>query len=186
MNESERIEQLLNPTIYRESELTKLTRDALELSQSMKKQWEGYVQVSFGVPDEGLDDIAKMISGWAKTGIESVRRKIVAIHYAHAHLGLSKEDIVEMGQEETLSRFQKKKRAEKYEKDTRISWVIPGSQAELVRQSIERIKKVCGLTNEEFFDFWLSFFQGLTDDELKYLAGDNLTQHAQKAIQKNG
>lgn len=143
----------------------------IRAADAMAQEWRELVKLSLSLTDERVDATATTISRAAKIGFESVRRKLNAIRHA-ATLGYSEAEIIDQGQEQTLSIFQKGRRESTYTDKVWLKFQIPGSQRELVQQEIERIKRVLGLKDsEQVWDFMLAQLINVTDEELKQAAG---------------
>lgn len=140
---------------------------------SIRSEWADLVVVSVRILSEKqtVDQVAVALAKVSKVGIESIKRKIIAIQKMHGE-GFSEEEIVSMGQEQVLGHFQKVKRQDKYEDEVWLKFKIKGSQREIVTQQIERVKKVLGFTtSEQFMDWLYAQLSSTTDEELTHSAG---------------
>lgn len=140
---------------------------------SLRSEWVDLVAVSVRILSEKqtVDEVAGALAKVARVGVDSVKRKVVAIQKMHS-LGFSEEEIVSMGQEQVLGQFQKEKRQDNYTNEVWMKFKLKGSQREIVMQQIERVKKICGFkTSEEFFDWFYAQLVNTTDEELEAAAG---------------
>jgi hypothetical protein len=142
----------------------------------LRTEWQNLTAVGVRLLPEkqSIDQAASVLSRAGKCGLESIKRKLYAIQYAHTHLSMAEEDIVDAGQESVLSQFQKKTRADTYEKQTWMQFKIAGSLRELFMQEKDRVSKVLKFqTSEIFFEWLYAQLHNTTDDELRQSAGEN-------------
>jgi glucose-6-phosphate dehydrogenase assembly protein OpcA len=142
---------------------------------SLRSEWTDIVAVSVRILPEKqtVDEVAGALAKATRVGIESIKRKIVAVQKMHS-LGFSEAEIVAMGQEQVIGQFQKEKRQDNYQNEVWMKFKVKGSQREIVMQQIERVMTVCGFkTKEEFFDWMYAQLANTTEEELKHSAGMN-------------
>jgi hypothetical protein len=136
-----------------------------EAATSVRSEWAKLVAVAVRIVNqkETVDQVA--------AAMDSVKRKILAIQKMQ-ETGFSAEEIVSMGQFQTLGHFQKGKRQDTYEQDVWMRFKIKGSQREIVTQQIDRVKKVLHLESmEDFWDWFYAQVANTTDEELIASAG---------------
>jgi hypothetical protein len=144
-----------------------------EAATSVRSEWAKLVAVAVRIVNqkETVDQVAAAIAKASGVGMDSVKRKILAIQKMQ-ETGFSAEEIVSMGQFQTLGHFQKGKRQDTYEQDVWMRFKIKGSQREIVTQQIDRVKKVLHLESmEDFWDWFYAQVANTTDEELIASAG---------------
>jgi hypothetical protein len=144
-----------------------------EAADALRADWSRLVAIGckLSKDKDSIDQISNALAKAGKSSQDSIKRKLFAIQ-SMQNLGYSEAEIAGMGQSTVLSEFQKTKKAETYEKQTVLKFMIPGSQREIVQNEIERVKRVLGMTTSEaFFDWFVAQLQQTTDDELKHAAG---------------
>jgi hypothetical protein len=143
------------------------------LANDLRCEWADMVGVAVRIlkEKETVEQVAGALAKVSRVGVDSIKRKLVAIQKMSQN-GFSEKEIVTMGQEQVLGRFQKEKRQDTYEEEVWLRFKIKGSQREIVMQQIERVKKILGFTtSEEFFDWFHAQLSSTTDEELKHSAG---------------
>lgn len=134
--------------------------------------WSRLVELALSIPVEQLDRRAEQIARGARTGKSALKRKLEAIQWAYAKCH-DKEAIVKAGQEQTLSRFIKSKKAERTEESVVMKWSISPDLKGRVQAEIWRIAKVLGFkTSEEYWEFMHSVMQDWDEATLNHLAGE--------------
>jgi hypothetical protein len=144
-------------------------------AESLKSDWRDLVAVAVALTrDRGdVDQVAHQLARASGTAEDSIKRKIVAIQYSQS-LGFDEADIVKKGQTATLSEYAHSRKQENYEKLTNLTFKIPGSQREMVKQELDRVCRVCDFkTSEKMWDWLLSELRQLSDESLKHSAGMN-------------
>jgi len=143
-------------------------------ADSLKSDWQALVTLALQLPNSQCDEAARSLSMRSKVGFDSVRRKLLAIQYASNNLGYTETEISEHGQEATLSRYQKEKRADKYVEQTWLRYKVSGSIRELFQQQVIRVAQVCDLPNAEaVFEWLIAQLRTSTDEELRHSVGES-------------
>jgi hypothetical protein len=142
-------------------------------ADAMRSDWSNLVAIACKVAKDGqtVDEVSNALAKAGNGSVESIKRKFYAVHHM-GNLGYSEAEIVTFGQTKVLSEFAQSKKVETYEKQTNLTFKIPGSQREIVQLEIERIKRLLNLqTSESFWDWFLGQTKSLTDEELQHSAG---------------
>jgi len=143
-------------------------------AEAMKEDWKALVRlaVSLDQDPKGIQEAATLLAFNARTGTESVKRKILAIQYS-AGQGNAMEEIVAFGQEATIAAFNKSRRDEQLEQQVWLKWKVSGVIRELAQAEIDRVCNVLTLTTSEMFWQWMiAQLRNTTDPELRHAAGE--------------
>jgi len=137
--------------------------------RSKQEQWKALVIIA---ASRGTRDMREFLdsSGAERT---SLKRKIAAITWCNAHAGMPFEEIVQFGQNKTLSHYAAAKKNGHNEKRRHLRWLVSKGLADAVeRDVVARIARVLEIeTSEEFWLFLHSVFLDTTDAQLRHAAG---------------
>ena len=143
-------------------------------ADNLRADWQVLVALALQLPVGQCDEAARSLSMRSKVGFDSVRRKLLAIQYASTNLGYTEAEISEHGQEATLSRYQKEKRADKYTESVWLRVKCSGSLRELFQRQLIRVAQVCDLPNAEAVLEWITAqIATSTDEELRHSVGES-------------
>lgn len=149
--------------------------DALNnLATTLRAEWLGMVNAAAEIGPDEIPQAATSLAYAAKTGADSVRRKLLAIHYVLSQ-GLSVPVIVEMGQEAVVASYNRSRREDQLEEKVWLKWKVTGSLRDAMQLEQERISKVLHFVTAEQFFVWLhAQLVNTTDEELRHAAGESL------------
>jgi uncharacterized protein HemY len=142
-------------------------------TQKARENWDALVSIAVNIvrDKDTVENVSKALANASRIGVDSVRRKILAIQHAQS-LGYSEEEIKEFGQREVLGLLEKHKKEERYEELVNLSFRIPGSLRELARQQLTRVTEIVGLNSSEELWEWITAQLTLASDEdLRHSAG---------------
>lgn len=165
--------------------MTPNTRDRYVASS--REAWRALVNFSFLCPPDRLEEEINSLAKRVNSTAAGIKRKVEAIRWCK-NTGLSQSEIIEIGQSAILSRYSGRNGKEDKERQRFIRWKIPVSLANAIKpkdkytiekeESLQsRLIRVLKIrTSEEFWEFMLSRFVDLTDEEL-YNDGGMGTRH---------
>lgn len=149
---------------------------------SSHEAWRALVNFSFLCPADRLEEEISSLAKRVSSTPAGIKRKVEAIRYGK-NTGQSQCEIIEAGQGATLSRYNGRNGHEAKERQRFIRWKLPVSLADAIKpkdnhtieetESLQsRLIRVLKLrTSEQLWEFLLSEFADITDEELKNRGG---------------
>jgi hypothetical protein len=134
-------------------------------------QWQDLVDIACSISAERIDKAAGVLAARARTGKETVLRKMHAIQFLQAK-GLEADAIKAIGQAKALSDFTKAKKAERTEDLVMMKFYVSPDFKDRFTTQLWHVGKVLKRkTSEEVLDFCLSLMT-VPDEEIRHLAGE--------------
>lgn len=141
------------------------------LTEATAKEWIAYVQVALHTPPAAVGARAQELSDKLHIGKDSIHRRLAAIQFALGNK-LTISQVIEAGQEATLSAHIRAKKTENAGKTVKIGYQIPGELKQMFDAEMARARRVANLvTPEQYFEWLVSVLHGLSDDDILNLAG---------------
>ena len=141
------------------------------LTEATAKEWIAYVQAALHTPPEAVGARALELSAKLHVGKESIHRRLSAIQFALVNK-LTPTQIIEAGQEATLSAHIKSRKAENAGKTVRLGYQVSGEVKQMLDEQMVRIREIANLpTPEQFWDWAVSHLRDLTDEQIRHSAG---------------
>lgn len=148
---------------------------------SSHELWKALVNFSFLCPPDQLEDEIIALAKRTKATPASIKRKVEAIRYCK-NTGMSSREVIEAGQSSTLSKYRNRNGHQEHEAQTFIRWRVPVALARAIKPDPDKPEEVESLqsrcirvlkikTHEEFWDFILSCYADLTDEEFYNIGG---------------
>lgn len=151
--------------------MTELEQSANGFLLSSKSQWKQLVKIVRETKPRDLDRAARALASGAGVGKPTLLRKMNAINAQMAQ-GKSDEEIILMGQERVVGALIKAKKAERYEEQVRICWMVSPELKQAITEEFWRIGKVLGIrTQEHLWTYLVSQMCQWTEIELLHSAG---------------
>lgn len=142
-----------------------------ELARAVQTEWAAYVIVAEQTSPESVGARAQELSDILHIGKDSIHRRIAAIQFALANK-LTPTQIIEWGQEATLSAHIKSRKAENIGKTVRLGYQVSGEVKQMFDEQMARIREMANIpTPEQFWDWLLSHLRDLTDEQIRHSAG---------------
>ncbi len=142
------------------------------LSGTLRKEWEDLVRVATLINADEVGPAASAIAFTSKVGKDSIERKLRAVQHAVSQ-GLTAPVIIDLGQEATVSAYNRARKVEQVEQQTWLKFKVSGSVRDAFEQERDRIVKILKFTNSEMFIVWLhAQLAASSDDEVRHSAGE--------------
>lgn len=159
--------------------MTPTSRD--RFVSSSHELWLALVNFSFLCPPDQLEEEINALAKRTKSTPASIKRKVEAIRYCK-NTGMSSREIIEAGQSSTLSKYRNRNGHQEREAQTFIRWRVPIAMARAIKpdpdkpEDVESLQSRCIRvlkikTHDEFWEFLLSCFSDLTDEDLYNIGG---------------
>lgn len=154
-------------------ESKRLSTLATRFIHESRAQWQDLVSIGAALNSKQLDVGAKRLAEQTGMSAATIKRRFLAVKHG-IEMGFSQEALIKMGQQATVAQYVR----EKVKKRTLPLVAFPHRLTAPIRDDLqvlcERIGKVLKLkTYDDVFEFILSTYADLPDEELLHLAGES-------------